>query len=99
MVLFFGILSHALLATLHLAAVALDITLFFLLVRWGYCKWPAVEVVQNFNTAGSPVVDSLLAVANRTGRLSASEVMLWLSALLGGARVLLAMIAHGLLAT
>ena len=61
-----GLLGLILIAAVHLTVIALDVTLFFLVVRCLAIKWP-VALVTTFDDIGSPIVDRLLQAAQPFG--------------------------------
>ena len=62
-----GLLGLILIAAIHLMVIALDVTLFFRVVRCLAIRWPVALIVA-FDGIGSPVVDRLLQTAKPFGR-------------------------------
>lgn len=66
MVIFVGLFEHVILAMIYLIAIALDVTLFFVVMRYLATKWPTAFFTR-FDAIGSPIVNPILAAANKAG--------------------------------
>ena len=88
-----GIFGNLVLVLLHFSIIALDITFFFLLMRFLSMQWQVVPLT-TFADIGRPLIDWLIANTRTSTGVSYRSCFLVLSLMFTVARLLLVAIAN-----